>query len=44
MADDWAPCRHVDYGEAMGDPRYGIVFDKFGQTEKEQQGRKVTST
>ena len=34
MADDWGPCRHIDYGEAMGDPRYGIMFDEFGQTQE----------
>jgi len=33
MSDDWAPCRHIDYGEDMGDPRYGVMFDDFGATQ-----------
>ncbi len=33
MNDDWTPCRHIDYGEDMGDPRYGVMFDDFGRTQ-----------
>lgn len=40
MSDDWIPCRHIDYGEDMGDPRYGIMFDDFETTQEalEEQG------
>ncbi len=34
MTDDWTPCRHIDYGAKRGDPRYGVMFDKFDQTQE----------
>lgn len=34
MADDWSPCRHIDYGEELGDPRYGVMFDDFKGTQE----------
>lgn len=33
MIDEWSPCRYIDYGEDLGDPRYGVMFDDFGSTE-----------
>ena len=34
MADYWTPCRHIDYGEDLGDPRYGVMFDDFDSTQE----------
>lgn len=34
MSDDWNPCRHIDYGEDMGDPRYGVMYDDFEATQE----------
>lgn len=33
MIDEWSPCRYIDYGEDLGDPRYGVMFDDFSSTK-----------
>lgn len=39
-ADEWTPCQVITYEEALGEPRYGVVFDDFGETQEylESQG------
>jgi hypothetical protein len=33
MSEDWPPCRYIDYGAEMGDPRYGVMPDHFDATQ-----------
>ncbi|MEZ4861377.1 MAG: Imm51 family immunity protein [Caldilineaceae bacterium] len=32
--DAWTPCHYIDYGEEMGGPRFGVLFDDFGDTQE----------
>lgn len=40
MANEWTPCVLIDYGEDWDGPRYGLIFDEFGDSQDflEEQG------
>src|SRR5580698_4748474 len=39
MTEDWAPCRLIDHGKEIGDPRYTVLFDKFAHTQEALEER-----